>query len=142
MDIERSPVVDDVVFRRRHGDHTHFRMLAKQGIADPRPFSRLVESDHYEIRQGFPHALEDLRLLGDFADNFNVRLVSKGRENGFAHKARVIRDKDPDALSHGTLPAGWSISAAGGGHKHQSFSICSTQSVSQSATHEPYVSTT
>src|SRR5438874_2094199 len=29
LDIHSSPVVDDVVFRRRHGDHTHLWMLAK-----------------------------------------------------------------------------------------------------------------
>src|SRR5690349_1807323 len=105
MDIERGPVVNNVVLRRGHGDYTHFWMLTKQKITNGRSFSRVVESYHHEVRQRFLDALENLRLLFDFADNFTVGLISKSRENGFAHKARTVRHEDPDRLFHGTLPA-------------------------------------
>src|SRR5215469_17019788 len=104
MDIERGPVIDDAILRQCHGDDSDFRMLAKQGVADPWSFSWMVETDHHKIRRRLSHALENLRLFFDFANNFNVRLVGKSRQDGFAHQARMVRHKDPDGLFHGTLP--------------------------------------
>src|SRR5215469_10351328 len=68
MDIERSPVVNDVVLRWRHGNHAHFRILVKQSVTDQRAFAWVVESDHHEIRQSSPYALENLGFVLDFAD--------------------------------------------------------------------------
>src|SRR6059058_1516277 len=104
MNIERGPVIDDIILCRRHGDHAYFGMLPKQNIANQRPFFRMVESDDHEIRVRSIHALGNLRLFRDFTDNFYVGLVGKGRENGFAHKARAIRHEYPDGLFHGHAP--------------------------------------
>src|SRR5258708_15858237 len=103
MNIERGPVVNDCVLLRRDCDDAHLRMLAEQLVTNAWPFAGLVERDDHEIGQGFLYALEDLRFLGDFPDNFNVGLIRKCREDEFAHQPRTICDEDPDRFFHGTL---------------------------------------
>src|SRR5713226_8137006 len=60
MNLERSPVVNDVVLRRCHGDYAHFGMLAEQLITDRRTPARLVKRDDHEIRQSLLDALGNL----------------------------------------------------------------------------------
>src|SRR5258708_312179 len=103
MNLERSPVVNDGVLLRRDCDDAHLRVLAEQLVTNAWPSAGLVERDDHEIGQGSLYALEDLRLLGDFPDNFNVGLIRECREDEFAHQPRTICDEDPDRFFHGTL---------------------------------------
>src|SRR5205807_10091781 len=112
MNIERSPVIDDIILCRRHRNHAHFRILVKQSVTDQRPFAWVVESDHHEIRQSSFHALKKFRFILYFGDNFNVGLVGKSGENGFSHKARTIRHEDPDEFFHVALPCVASMGVA------------------------------
>src|SRR4030081_3386551 len=102
MNIERSPVVNDVVVLWRHSDDAHLRMLAQQVVTDTRPCARLVERNDHEIWQGPLYGLNDFRFVGDLTDNFNVGLVGEGCKNGLAHETRTIRHEDPDGFFHGT----------------------------------------
>src|SRR6266700_33006 len=79
MNIERSPVVNDVVVLR-------------------------LERDDDEIWQGSFHALGNLRLLGDFPDNFDVGLIRERCKYDFPHEPRTIRYEDPDSFFHCSLP--------------------------------------
>jgi hypothetical protein len=105
MDIERSPVVNDIILGRGHRDDAHFRMLAKKIVTDRRPAARLVKRDDDEIRPGSIHALDNLGLIRDFTDDLDVSLVRKSRENRFAHETRAVCHKDPNNLFHCVLPA-------------------------------------
>src|SRR5690349_21693806 len=119
MDIDLSPVINNVVLRRRHSDYTHFRMLAKQKAANGRQCYWLGDSDHHEIRKRSFHTLGYLRLILDLANDFNVGLVGESCEDGFAHKPRMVRHEDPDGFFHGHTPCGASIPAASERRKNQ-----------------------
>src|SRR6266571_2884969 len=78
-------------------------MLTQQIVTDARSYAWLVERNHHKIWQSLPHILENLRLIGDFTNNFNVGLICERCENNLSHKPRTIRHEDPDSLFHGTL---------------------------------------
>ncbi len=103
MNLKRSPVVNDGVLLRRDCDDAYLRVLAEQLVTNAWPLAGLVKRDDHEIGQGPLYALEDLRLLGDFPDNFKVGLIRERREDEFPHEPRVICDEDPDRFFHGTL---------------------------------------
>src|SRR6266702_3069480 len=104
MNVERSPVVNDVVVLRRDRDDAHLRMLTQQIVTDAGSYARLVERDDHEIWQGSFHALGNLRLLGDFPDNFDVGLIRECCKYDFPHEPRAIRYEDPDSLFHCVYP--------------------------------------
>src|SRR5438445_3247753 len=106
MNIQRSPVVNDEVLFRRDCDDAHLRVLAEQLVANGRPFAGVVERDDHEIWQSSLYALGDLRLVANFPDNFDVRLIGERGENQLSHKPRTIRHKDPDDFFHYMLPEG------------------------------------
>src|SRR5690348_2006866 len=105
MNVERSPVVNDEVLFRSDCNHTHFRILTEQFVANGRPFAWVVERDDHEIGQGPLYALQDLRLFADFPDNFNVGLILKRSEYQLSHEPRTIRHEDPDSFFHYVLRA-------------------------------------
>src|SRR5882672_580117 len=78
MDIERGPVVNDIVLRRRHRDDAHFRMFTQQVVTDAWSFPRAVERDDHKIWESLLHTLDDFRIVNDLTDNFNVGLVCEG----------------------------------------------------------------
>src|SRR6267143_2028251 len=111
MNVERSPVVNDVVVLWRHGDDAHLRMLAEQIITDAWPPAWLVQRDDHEVWQRPLHVLGDLGIVGDLTDNFDVWLICESCEDGFAQQTRTVRHEDPDSFFHGTLPA-WQVSGS------------------------------
>src|SRR2546425_5182295 len=80
-------------------------MLAEQIVTDAWPLPGVVERNDHEIWHGLLHILENLRLIRDLTDNFNVGLVREGCENGLSHKPGTVRHEDPDKFFHCTLPA-------------------------------------
>src|SRR5580700_1576063 len=105
MDIERGPVVNDIILRRGHCYYAHFWMFAKEIVADAWPAAGLIERDDHEIRPGPIHALDNLRVVGHFTDDLNVSLIRKSRENCFAHEPRAVCHKDTYSFFHRALPA-------------------------------------
>src|SRR5437762_6485160 len=105
MNIERSPVIDDGVLLRRNRDDTHLRMLTQQLVTNGGPLAGVVKSDDHEIWQSSLYALGDLRLVADFPDNFDVRLIGKRREYELSHETGTIRHEDPDSFLHCILRA-------------------------------------
>src|SRR5216684_5619286 len=105
MNIERGPVVNDVVLLRRDCDDSHLRMLAEQLVTNAWPFAGLVERDDHEIWHGFLDGLGNLRLFGDFPDNFDVGLIRECCEYEFPDESRTIRHEDPHSSFHWALPA-------------------------------------
>ncbi len=106
MNIERSPVVNDEVLLRGDCDNSDLRVFAQQLIANGWPCARVVERDDHEIWQGSLYALGDLRLVANFANNFDVGLIRECCEYELPHKPRTIRHKDPDDFFHYMLPEG------------------------------------
>src|SRR5579863_2040463 len=104
MDIEGGPVVNDVVVCRRYCDDPHFRMLAEQVIANRWPSAGLIERDNHKIRQSPLHTLHDFRIVNDLPDNFDVRLVREGGQDGLPHETRAVRHEDADGFFHEVLP--------------------------------------
>jgi hypothetical protein len=100
MNVERSPVVNDEVLFRRDCDDAHLRMLAEQLVTNCRPFAGVVERDDHEIWLSSLYALGNLRLVADFPDNFDVRLIGECCEYQLSHEPGTIRDKDPDNFFH------------------------------------------
>src|SRR5260370_20710779 len=105
MNVERSPVVNDVVLLRRDCNDTHFRILAEQLVTNLWPCAGVVERDDHIIWQGSLYVLGNVRLLCDFPDNFEVGLIRERCEYEFPHKPRMIRHEDPDSFFHSALPA-------------------------------------
>ena len=105
MNLQRSPVIHNVVALRRNRDYVYVRMLPKQKVTDERPRTRLIERNDHEMRHGFPHALRYLRFVCNLTNNFYVRLIGKGCEDNFSHEAGMVRHEDTNGLFHGTLRA-------------------------------------
>src|SRR5260370_5889739 len=103
MNIEGSPVVNDVVVLRCYRDDAHLRMLTQQLVRDAGSYARLVERDDHEIWQGALHALGNLRLLGNFPDNFDVGLIRERCKYDFPHEPGTMRHEDPDCFFHCAL---------------------------------------
>src|SRR6266852_5112962 len=103
MNLERRPVVNDVVFFRGDCDDAHLGVFAKQLVTNSWPFAGVVKCDDHEIWQSSLYALGNLGLVADFADNFDVGLIRECCEYEFSHKPRTIRHKDPDNFFHYVL---------------------------------------
>src|SRR5260370_33609014 len=106
MNVERSPVVNDVVLLRRDCNDTHLRVLAEQLVTNVWPCAGVVERDDHEIWQGSLYALRNLRLLTDFADNFDVGLIRERCEYELSHEPGTICHEHPDNLFHCALLEG------------------------------------
>ena len=77
MNIERSPVIDDGVLVLRDRNDSYFWMLAEQLVTNGRSYAGLVERDNNEIWVGSLYNFRNLRLLADFANDFDVGLIRK-----------------------------------------------------------------
>src|SRR6266704_4617008 len=105
MNIERSPVVNDEVLFRRDCNDSHLGMLAEQLVTNGRSSPGVIKRDDHEIWQGSLYALGDVRLLADFPDNFDVRLICKRCQYELSHEPRTIRHANPDSFFHCVLRA-------------------------------------
>src|SRR5260370_10048383 len=104
MNVERSPVVNDVVLLRRDCNDTHLRVLAEQLVTNVWPCAGVVERDDHEILQGSLYALRNLRLLTDFADTFDPGLIRARCEHELSHDPRQTCHANPDNFFHCPLP--------------------------------------
>src|SRR6267378_199530 len=82
---------------------TRTSMLAEQLVTNGRPSVRVVKRDDHEIRQSFLYALGNFRLVADFPNNFDVRLIGKRCEYELSHEPRTIRHEDSDSFFHCVL---------------------------------------
>src|SRR5206468_8914354 len=96
---------NDGVSLRRDCYDTHLRMLAEQLVTNGRPFAGVVKGYNNEIRQSSLYALGNLRLVANFPDNFNVRLIGESCEDQLSHEPRTICHEDPDCFFHCVLRA-------------------------------------
>src|SRR5260370_37590091 len=100
MNVERSPVVNDVVLLRRDCNDTHLRVLAEQLVTNVWPCAGVVERDDHEIWQGSLYALRKLRLLIDFAENFDVGLILERWEYELSHEPGTSCHEHRDNFFH------------------------------------------
>src|SRR5260370_3867086 len=105
MDIERSPIINDVIVLRSNSDDAHLRMFTEKVVTDARSFPRPVERNDHKTWQGPVYGLNDFRFVGDLTDNFNVGLVGEGCENSLPHETGTVCHENPDGFFHRTLPA-------------------------------------
>src|SRR5882724_6496525 len=103
MDIDRCPVINDVIFFWCYGDHSDLRMFAEQLVANRRSSARLVQTDNDKIWTRLVNGCENLRLVGEFAHNLYIWLVGERGKNQLAQQSRTVRHKDPYHFFHGTL---------------------------------------
>src|SRR5580704_2183449 len=113
MNVERGPVINDVVLCGGHCDDTHLRMFTEQVVTQTRPSARLIKRDNHEIWQGPLDTLHDFRIVGNLADDFYVRLVCKSCEKSLPHETRTVGHENADGFFHGAPCAtsiGFSVS--------------------------------
>ena len=100
VNIKSCPIVNQVVLMGRDGNDANVRPLAQHAVAEARPFTDFFLGDNDDVRVGLGNALRKVGLIGHFADNFNVGLIRKRRQNKFTHQTGSIRNQHANGLFH------------------------------------------
>jgi hypothetical protein len=100
MDIKGTPVELGTILAGRHRNNPNGRMFLQNGVADVGPLSGLIQRNHDQVGQSQGHPILNFGLLGNFADDFNARLICKCGENGFPHEFRLVGNEDTNHFAH------------------------------------------
>src|SRR5208283_1125764 len=100
MNVERCPITNAAIPPRGDRQYPYPRMVPQDQVADSRPLLRLIQPNHQQVRQGRLHLFQNLRFIGNLADNFNAGLIAQGGQYHVPHQLRAVRHQNPRCLFH------------------------------------------